>query len=107
MTAAAEPANERCVPSADARAPHIALPMARQPCVATRLIETARARTHAGALLCVPADRVANTYTHAIPAQPAPSSASGVLSVSATMNVAQAHNNAPNVTTRFMDDRFN
>src|SRR5579864_669009 len=105
MTATAEAPSAQCVPTPDASAPQTALPMARQPCVATRFIDTALARTHAGALLCVPADRLAKTYTHAIPAQNAPTSASAVMPVSATRNVATAHNCAPDVTVLFIDCR--
>ena len=63
---------------AEASAPHTTLPSASDACIATRFIATARARTQAGALLCVPADRLASTHTHATPAAKAPATASAV-----------------------------
>ena len=54
-------------------------------------IATARARTHAGAALCVPAPRLANTPTHDAPAPNAPTIASAVMSVAATSVAAITH----------------
>ena len=62
-----------------------------QACTATRFIATARARTHAGAELCVPADRLACTVTHAAPAPNVPAAASTVISVAAISRPASAH----------------
>src|SRR4029079_1845161 len=94
------------VPTPDASAPQTALPMARHPCVVTMFIATARARHHAGALLCVPADSVAKTHTHAAPAQAAPTSAIAVCTVKATQSVAAAHNSAADDTTLFIGWRW-
>ena len=54
-------------------------------------------------MLCNPADRLAWTLTHAIPAQAAPSSASGVNSVAAISVTASAHSTTPYETTVFND----
>ncbi len=42
--------------------------MARLACTVTNVIATARARTHAGAADCVPADKLAKTPTQDAPA---------------------------------------
>ena len=47
------------VPACVATTPQTTLPSARLAWLVTRLVATARARTHAGAALCVPADRLA------------------------------------------------
>ena len=73
---------------ADASAPHRKLPTASPDCSASRLIDTALARTHAGAVLCVPAERLARTPTQAAPASSAPTSATPVTVVAATSSVA-------------------
>ena len=57
----AEAASAICVPVNVANPPHKALPSARLACTVTRFIPSARARTQGGAVLCVAADRLANT----------------------------------------------
>ena len=74
----AEAASAIRVPVAAANAPQSALPSARLACVAMRFIETERARTQAGAVLWVPAERLASTLTHATPAPQVPTSAIAV-----------------------------
>ncbi len=72
------------VPCQDAITPHSTLPTASAVCTVTNPIATARARTHAGAALCVPAPRLANTPTQDAPAPKVPTIASGMCSVAAT-----------------------
>ena len=76
---AADASSAMRVPCQDATTPHSTLPTARLACTVTKVIATARARTHAGAALCVPAPRLANTPTHAAPAPNEPISASAVM----------------------------
>src|SRR5215207_432714 len=88
-----------------ANEPQTTLPSARLACTAINVIETARARTHAGAALCVPADRLANTPTHAAPAPHAPISATTVMLVDATSSVAAVHRTTPALTSALSDMR--
>src|SRR5439155_4504233 len=97
----ADAASATCVPTAPASAPQNALPMARLACAATMFIPTARARTQEGALLWVPAERLANTVTHATPAQKAPATASAVMPVAAISTTASVHSRTPEVTMAF------
>ena len=87
------------VPPHDASAPHATLPSARLACTVKKFIATARARTHAGAALCVAAPRLASTPTHAAPAPNAPTSATAVMVVAATSVDAITHSSAKPVTT--------
>ncbi len=73
--------------------------------MATRLMATARARTHAGAALCVPADRLASTPTHAAPAPNMPTSATIVMAVDAISKVAPTHRTMAALTTVLSDTR--
>ena len=66
------------VPASDASQPQKALPSAMAACTAMRFIATARARTHAGAEVCVPADRLERTPVQAAPVKNAPRSATAV-----------------------------
>src|SRR5438552_3186745 len=97
--AAAAAATAMRVPANDATPPQTMLPSARLACVETRFVDTARARTHAGAAPCVPADRLARTVTQAVPAAQAPTIATASSEVDATINVAPAHSRTPDVTT--------
>ena len=69
----------------------------------TRLVATARARTHAGAALCVPVVRLASTLTHAAPAPHAPRMASGSCVARAISNVEAALSSMPEVTSRLSE----
>ena len=72
-------------------------------CTDINPIATARARTQPGAVLCKPAERLAWTLTHAIPAHAVPSNASGVYSVAAISVTARAQSTTPYETTLFND----
>ena len=71
----------------------------------TRFMDTARARTQAGAALWVPADRLGSTLTQAAPAAPVPTTAIAVLPVEAMSSVAAIHRKKPVVTTAFSESR--
>ena len=94
------------IPANDARLPQSALPTARLACVATRFVDTARARTHAGAELWIPADRPPSTQTHAAPPKQAATIATGVVSAAAIKPTANVHASMPHVTTAFNGMRF-
>src|SRR5215831_12959686 len=81
------------------------LPNARLAWFATRFIATARARTQAGAVLCVPAERLASTPTHAMPAHEVPITASAGKCVAATSNVAAVHKNTLDTTILLSERR--
>ena len=66
------------VPASEASQPQKALPSAMAACTAMRFIATARARTQAGAVVWVPADRLEKTPVQAAPVQTAPRSATAV-----------------------------
>ena len=76
VSAAAPRATE--IPAAEASVPQTTPPAARLACCAMTFIDTARARTQAGEELCVAAERLANTPTHAAPAAAVPASVSTV-----------------------------
>src|SRR6516225_6947477 len=102
--APADAASATLVLVAEARAPHSALPNARLACVDTRFMATARARTQAGAVVWVPAERLASTPTHAMPAHDVPITASAGRCVAATSNVAAVHRNTLE-TTMLLSER--
>ena len=104
--ARAEVAKATRIPANDARLPQSALPTARLACVATRFVDTARARTHAGAELWIPADRPPSTQTHAAPPKQAATIATGVVSAAAIKPTANVHASMPHVTTAFNGMRF-
>ena len=66
------------VPASEASVPQSALPSAMLACTTMRFIATARARTQAGAEVCVPADRLEKTPVQAAPVPNAPSRATAV-----------------------------
>ena len=94
-----------CVPNMLAIAPQTALPIARLAWTASRLMATARARTQAGAALCVPAPRLARVPTQAAPAKAEPSIASGVNWLAATSRTATIQIRTAAVTTLVSDRR--
>ena len=102
----ADAASAICVLVSDAKAPQQTLPSAMLACDETRFIANARARTHPGAVLCVAADRLANTETHAMPAVNDPTTAKTVMPVTATSSIATDHRTAPLVTTALSERRW-
>ena len=93
------------MPKNEAIVPQTMLPTAMLACTATRLMPTARARTQAGAVDCVPADRLANTPTHAIPVPNAPKSANGLWWATASSTV-ETTQSAIDETTSACSDCF-
>src|SRR3990170_7716165 len=103
--APADAASAKRVPDSAASQPQMTLPSARLACMATRFMDTARARTQAGAVLWVPAARLGSTLTQAAPAAKVPTTAIAVVPVEAMSNVAAIHRKKPEVTTVFSDSR--
>ena len=97
-----EQRHARVGPRRDQR-PRRTLPAARLACTASRFIDTARARTHAGAALCVPAPRLASTPTQAAPAPQAPTSATAVIVGGGDERGRDHHSSAAATTTVFSE----
>src|SRR5690242_10936821 len=103
---AADTASAMRVFVAEASAPQTTLPSARLAWFATRFMATARARTQAGALLCVPAERLASTPTHAMPAPQVPTTASAVMLVMAINAAAATQRKTADTTMLFSERRL-
>src|SRR3970282_84879 len=85
--------------------PQMTLPSARLACMAARFMDTARARTQAGAVLWVPAARLGSTLTQGAPAAQVPTNAIAAVPGEAMRRVAAIHRKKPEVTTAFSDSR--
>src|SRR4030067_481926 len=108
--APADAASAMRVPDTAASQPQMTLPSARLACMATRLMDTARARPPAGGalgrggpVLCVPADRLGITLTQAAPAAQVPTTAIAVVPVEAMSSVAAIPRQKAKVHTAFSD----